>query len=152
MAATDRRFPDLPPVWALAFALAAIALGRWLPPGPFQNPAWRWLGVALMLAGFGLAIWAARWFRRKRTTIYPSGAPTRLIVEGPFRINRNPIYTGMALVVLGGAFLWGGPVSLIVAALFPALITRRFIHAEEAALRTAFGPEADRYFAKTRRW
>ena len=152
MAATDRRFPDLPPVWALAFALAAIALGRWLPPGPFQNPAWRWLGVALMLAGFGLAIWAARWFRRKRTTIYPSGAPTRLIVEGPFRINRNPIYTGMALILAGWAFILGSAVALVPVALFVLVITRRFIPGEEAALRRIFGAEAEDYLRRTRRW
>ena len=152
MTAIRRRFPDLPPVWALGLMLAAIAAGRWLPPGPFDSPIWHNLGIALLLGGFALGLWAALWFRRKRTSIYPSDMPKRLIVEGPFRINRNPIYTGMALAVFGGAFRWGGPASLIVAALFPILVTRRFIRAEETALRRAFGTEADRYFAQTRRW
>lgn len=152
MSAGHHRFPDLPPVWAVGVMLTAIAVGRLLPPGPFESPAFRSIGIALLLGGLAIILWAAWWFRRKRTTIHPGGQPQRLIVEGPFRINRNPIYTGMALAVFGGTFLWGGPFGLLVAALFPLLITRRFIPAEEAALRTAFGAEADRYFAQSRRW
>ncbi|MBA4489916.1 isoprenylcysteine carboxylmethyltransferase family protein [Paracoccus sp. S1E-3] len=152
MSTTQRRFPDLPPVWALGLMLLSIAAGRLLPPGPFEEPAWRILGAALLIGGLALVIWAMLWFRRKRTSIYPSGAPTRLIVEGPFRINRNPIYTGMALAVFGGTFLWGGPAGLIIAAIFPLLVTRRFILAEEQALRAAFGAEAADYFARSRRW
>ena len=152
MSAIRHRFPDLPPIWALGVALAAVAVGRLLPPGRFEAPLFRGLGILLILAGALLIGWAALWFRRKRTTIEPYSTPTRLIVEGPFRINRNPIYTGMALIVFGATFLWGGPPGLIFGMIFPLLITLRFILGEEAALRTAFGAEADSYFAQSRRW
>ncbi|NHF71907.1 methyltransferase family protein [Paracoccus xiamenensis] len=132
--------------------LAAICIGRWVPPGPFEHAALRYLGLILILGGLALIGWAALWFRRKRTSIYPGDQPEQLIVEGPFRINRNPIYAGMALVIFGGAFIWGGPFSLLIAAFFPILVTRRFILAEEAALRAAFGAEAESYIAQTRRW
>lgn len=141
-------FPDLPPIWALGAAVAAAGLARWAPLAPLPT----WPGWPFAVAGFGLVGWSAWWFRAKRTTIEPHRAPTRLIVEGPYRINRNPIYTGMALVLLGWAFLLGAASALLPAAAFPWLIDRRFVRGEEAALRRAFGPEAERYFAANRRW
>ncbi|HMQ41705.1 MAG TPA: isoprenylcysteine carboxylmethyltransferase family protein [Paracoccus sp. (in: a-proteobacteria)] len=152
MSNAQERFPDLPPIWALGLMLAGITLGRLLPPGPFQHPAFGLLGTVLILAGLALMAWSALWFRRKRTTILPGGAPARLIVEGPFRVNRNPIYTGMMLTISGAALLWGGPFSLPAVALFPPIVTRRFIRHEEEDLRAAFGEEAGRYFGQSRRW
>lgn len=152
MTATRHSFPDLPPIWGLGILLAAIAIGRLVWPGPFTSPIYAYLGILLALVGFALIIWAAFWFRRKRTPILPGDMPKTLIVEGPFRLNRNPIYTAMTLIVIGGTFIRGGPAGLIVAAIYPVLITRRFILAEEAGLRAAFGSEADSYIARTRRW
>lgn len=141
-------FPDLPPIWALAAAALAAALARWLPVVALPGwPAW-----PLVAAGLGLVAWSAWWFRAKRTTIEPHRAPTRLIVEGPYRINRNPIYTGMALILLGWAFWLGAAAALVPAAVFVAVIDRRFVPGEEAALRKAFGEEGARYIAATRRW
>lgn len=143
-----RGFPDLPPVWAAGMALAAWALARTAPLAPLPAaPGW-----LLIAAGAGQILWAARWFRARRTTIEPHRPPRALIVEGPFRINRNPIYTGMTLILLGWAFLLGAASALPPAAAFPLLIARRFIPGEEAALRQAFGAEAEAYFAATRRW
>ena len=152
MGTLRHNFPDLPPIWAAGFALAAVIAGQLLPPGPFDHAAPRILGLILIAAGLLLAAWAALWFRRKRTSIEPREVPRQLIVEGPFRINRNPIYTGMALVIFGAALLWGSWISLIIAALFPPLITARFIQGEEDTLRRAFGSEAETYIARTRRW
>ncbi|REC94650.1 methyltransferase family protein [Kushneria indalinina] len=120
----------------------------WRPELPALNV------VALLLAGMGLALagWAILWFVRRRTPIEPHETPTCLIVEGPFRLNRNPIYSAMTLLLLALA-LWNGALSaLLTVGLFPWVITRRFIHHEERALRDVFGAQAERYFARTRRW
>ncbi len=145
-------FPDIPPVWALGWMLAAIAAGRLVPPGRFDASLWHVTGLTVSIAGIALLVWASLWFRRKRTPIMPGREPQKLIVEGAFRINRNPIYTGMAFVVLGATMIWGGTAGLVIAAAFPLLITRRFILPEEAALRRSFGAQAESYFARTRRW
>ena len=139
---------DLPPLWALAAALAAWALARWLPVAPLPGG----MGQVFAAAGLGLIVWAAVWFRRKRTPIEPRRAPRALIVEGPYRINRNPIYTGMTLLLIGWGLWLGAASALIPAAAFAVLVTRRFILPEEAALRRGFGPEAEAYIAATRRW
>ncbi len=143
---------DVPPLWTLGLAVAAVALARWLPVGRFDQPFWGWLGLLVMADGVAIVIWCAAWFRRVKTTIDPRGAPTTLIVEGPYRISRNPIYSGMALFLLGWG-LWLGAVSaLLVPFVFAAIITNRFIRHEEANLKTAFGTGANHYFATTNRW
>jgi protein-S-isoprenylcysteine O-methyltransferase Ste14 len=110
------------------------------------------MGLILAGAGLALILWAALWFLRKRTPIEPHHAPKALIVEGPYRINRNPIYTGLVLMLLGWGLWLGALSALAPAAVFAAVVDRRFVRSEEAALRSVFGGEAERYFAATRRW
>lgn len=143
-----RGFPDLPPVWALGAALSAWALARVLPVATF--PAG--LGRVFVAAGLALVLWAAWWFWRKRTPIEPRETPRALIVEGPYRINRNPIYTGLVLIVAGFALSLGALSALLPALALPVILDRRFVRDEEAALRAAFGAEAEAYLARTRRW
>ena len=145
-----KKFPDLPPIWALAMAMLS-----WLLAGIFPVLLLPPLPLAATLVGAGgltLILWSAFWFRRKQTSIEPHHTPTALIVEGPYRLSRNPIYLGMALI-LAGLALWFGAVSSWLPVLaFPVIITRRFIDREEAALRAAFGSEAEDYLTRTGRW
>lgn len=143
---------DLPPVWALGAILAEWLAARFLPLWVFASTATTALGIALFLGGVAVILWSALWFRRKKTPIEPRNVPTALIVEGPYRLNRNPIYTGMTLAVFGAALWFGALSALIVAAVFPFVITHRFIMGEEAGLRQTFGAEAEAYFRRTRRW
>lgn len=145
-----KNFFDIPPVWALAAGISSWLLAMLIPVLTVQIP----LLVSILIAALGFAIagWSAIWFLRKKTTIEPRHVPSTLITEGPFRINRNPIYTGMALVLLGFAFWLGDIVALIPVIIFPIIITRRFIKDEETQLRKAFGTDADAYIAASRRW
>jgi protein-S-isoprenylcysteine O-methyltransferase Ste14 len=141
---------DLPPVWAAGAAALAWALAEWVPLARLGDL--RAVGAGLFLAGTALMAWSALWFLKKRTPIEPHETPRALIVEGPYRINRNPIYTGMILGVLGIALWFGALSALVPAAALPVFLTRRFVIPEEAALERAFKDEARRYFAGTRRW
>ncbi|MDA9008614.1 isoprenylcysteine carboxylmethyltransferase family protein [Alphaproteobacteria bacterium] len=145
-------FPDLPPLWTVVFVVASVMAGKFLPLITLPIPFNKAIGIVFALAGVVVIFWSALWFRRKKTAINPYGKPSTLIVEGPYRINRNPIYTGMFLIVVGSACWVGALSSIIIAFVFPWLITHRFIKREEAALSTAFGEEADAYFKKSRRW
>lgn len=143
-------FPDLPPIWAFGVAMSSALIGRFLPILSFEVP--KPLVLGLLGIGFALVLWSALFFWRKKTTIEPHHVPTALIVEGPYRLSRNPIYLGMFLAVIAVA-LWAGALSsLLVAALFPIIITTRFIKAEEAMLRGKFGNEAEAYLGSTGRW
>ena len=141
---------DLPPVWAALAALTAWALAAALPLVAIPAPAP--LAGALVLAGLALIAWTAVLFRRARTPIEPRREASALLTGGPFRINRNPIYTGMALVLLGLAAALGALSAFLPVLAFPLVMTRRFVLEEERRLRAAFGETAEAWLARTRRW
>lgn len=143
-----RDFPDIPPVWAAGTLVLQGVVSR-LPLLRAETGILGWAFVAL---GFALAFWSLLWFWRKRTTFEPRDQPTALIVEGPFRLNRNPIYTGLFVILTGTGLLFGSLLAAALALPFLWIITRRFVLGEEATLRATFGDAADTYIAATRRW
>ena len=105
------------------------------------------LGVAVAVAGVVI-------FRRHGTTIDPTapGRASALVTSGIYRVTRNPMYLGMALVLLGFAIWTGNLLALALAPVFVVAITRFQIRAEEAALRRLFGGAFDAYAAAVPRW
>jgi len=145
-------FPDLPPIWLLLGLVLAWLLAGYLPLVRVFGPVFQGVGLLLSFAGVALIVWSAWWFRQKKTSIEPHHDPTALIVEGPYRYSRNPIYLGM-LAILTGAVLWHGAFSpVLLPFAFFHILTTRFIEPEEAALRRAFGAEAHSYLQATHRW
>lgn len=145
-------FPDLPPLWLFGFMVAAWTLDRGLPLVEAFGPLYRWTGGAIMLGALGLIGWSAFWFWRKKTTIEPHHTPTTLIVEGPYRLSRNPIYLGLLLLLVGYVLRLGALSPVLLPILFFWVLTRRFIEPEEEGLRRLFGAEAEKYLSRTRRW
>ncbi len=144
-------FPDLPPIWLVLFLVLNWALAR-VVPGFQTGPVTGALSWGLIAIGLGLIGWAAFWFWRRKTTIEPHHDPQALIIEGPFRISRNPIYLGMIVILLGSVIGRGQPLGLGLVAVFIYVLTARFAKPEEARLRAAFGVEAKNYIASTKRW
>jgi protein-S-isoprenylcysteine O-methyltransferase Ste14 len=142
-----------PPIWALAYVLAVLAVS-WLLDWPrlpgFPLSA---LGLALALLPWILPVWAVAVFRRVGTEINPTSPTNRaLVVDGPYRYTRNPMYLGLVLVALGIA-VWVGawPMFLAPIAVFA---TANWVHIpfEEAKMRRQFGSAYDEYVGRVRRW
>ncbi len=114
------------------------------------------LAAALALAATGAAIDVASMiaFRRARTTINPlrPDRTSALVVSGPFRFSRNPMYLGLACLLAGWAVWLGDPLNLLVLAAFVALVTALQIVPEERALASKFGQAYAAYRARVRRW
>ena len=142
---------DLPPVWLAAFAALGWVQAQWLPLGSFPA-AGDWVGAGLVAAGLGLAIAAAVEFRRARTTILPHGMPAAIVTSGVYRISRNPIYLGDALILCGLGLRWESVLALVLVPVFMAVVAVRFILPEEARLRERFGAEFEAWAARVRRW
>ncbi len=142
----------LPPTYFAVALAAMVFLHLALPGAAWLESSWRLLGVLPILAGLALAIGGSRLFERLGTTIKPFQESSVLVVEGPFRYSRNPMYLGMLLISGGAALLLGTVTPLFVIPVFATLIQRRFIRAEEAALERKFGREYTRYRTRVRRW
>ena len=112
------------------------------------------LSYVLFLLGFGILFSAARSFKKHKTTINPIKIETAssLVVSGIFNYSRNPMYLGMALILLGLSLKFNLIGGLIFTALFILFITNFQIKPEEKAMQKIFGEEFLSYKNKVRRW
>lgn len=143
-----------PPLLVAAWYFAGYGVDRLLPLRipEFLMPVSRPVGGGVVILGMGLAFWAMGLFRRARTTVLPFKAATTLVIAGPFRFSRNPIYAGMLLIYLGSG-LWSGLIwVLLLIPLVLASLRGLAIDAEEAHLRERFGDQYLEYQRRVRRW
>ena len=140
-----------PPLLALAAGLAQQRLG-----GPARPPS---AGRALVAttvaaASTGLAGAAARQFRRHGTTLEPfdPSRATVLVTTGVNGVSRNPMYLGLAGVLVANAVRRGSWTALLPVAAFVVVIDRLQIAAEEPALLATFGAEYEAYRSSVPRW
>lgn len=142
----------LPPVWVMLCVLLQLALDRWFPLMVFDAPWSRMTGAGLILAGLGLILWSAWWFRRRQTPIVPGNAPLAMITDGPYRLSRNPIYAGMLLIITGLAFAMGSLTPFLVVTLLFGLLRDLFVVPEERIMEEEFGDQWRDYTKRVRRW
>lgn len=133
--------------------LAGIALDVLAPvPGTPWPLGWRLaLGLPPLLLSLALGGWGLAVLRAARTPFEPGHAPAALVVAGPFRYSRNPLYLAQILLLSGlglGAFPW----LLAIAPLQFLLLDRIAIPREEQALAAVFGEAFAAYRARVRRW
>lgn len=145
------RYLDYPPVWLIA-ALGLVWGETQVWPGLLGSPVVEHVGTGLALVAVVLFLLAAVEFLRARSTIIPHQMPSALITRGIFAFSRNPIYLADVLLLVGLSLRWGAVSGLLLAPVLVWVLQTRFILAEEARLRTAFGAGAEAYFARVRRW
>jgi protein-S-isoprenylcysteine O-methyltransferase Ste14 len=146
-----KKFPDLPPLWTAATIAAMFVLNWAVPYFIFDFPN-SLVGFGFMAIGVGLIVWSALWFKRKKTTIEPHHEATSLLIEGPYKLTRNPIYVGMVVFTFGMVMYIGNPLTLLPWLSLIWVLHTRFVIPEEKGLLKTFGKEAETYIAATRRW
>jgi protein-S-isoprenylcysteine O-methyltransferase Ste14 len=117
-------------------------------------PAWTSpLGWALLAAGAALAFTCAFSFVfRGDGTPAPFAAPQRLVVVGPYRYVRNPMYIGGIFMMVGFSLLSRSAADLGLAGAI-WLVTHTFaVLYEEPVLRRKFDGSYEDYRASVRRW
>jgi protein-S-isoprenylcysteine O-methyltransferase Ste14 len=109
-------------------------------------------GIALIIAGVGLIVFARREFARHGQPTDPGHPTTNIVRAGVFSISRNPIYLGIACFFLGIALAINLPWVLML--LIPSLVACHYIliAPEERYLAAKFGEEYRMYSASVQRW
>jgi protein-S-isoprenylcysteine O-methyltransferase Ste14 len=141
-----------PPLVAGLYLLAAWGLEATLTGTRFLDGPVRWLGAVPIVAGVALIAWALRLFIRKQTTHDPLEAPTALVVTGPYRVTRNPMYWGLTLILLGIGLLVGTWPFLLPSVAFLLTMNALYVPREEGILERAIGDEYREYRKRVRRW
>lgn len=148
------------PVGPRLIALGLIALSWCLLLNPTHgwttrtilpgNDAVEWVAVALCATGVAFAIWARHTLGRNW-----SGVPTvkedhELIVSGPYRFVRHPIYTGLLLAVFASAFVATGRLGGLLFFLILAVLLHFKAQIEEKFMLQTFPQSYPEYRRRTK--
>lgn len=146
------RFP--PPLIYLIALLLGIFAGRALslPQSGIASNVRILIASAFALGGAIVILTGARLFLRHGTAVIPHKPASRLVTTGVYRLTRNPMYLGMALLYLGLAILFDSLLALVLLPVVLAVIQTQVIAREEAYLQRKFGDEYRAYKARVRRW
>lgn len=143
-----------PVVQVIAAAISMWLVTQLAPLLDFTFVGQHLVSGALVACGLIVAIVAVGDFRKAKTTVNPKtpSEADKLIIKGPYRISRNPMYLGFLMILCGWALGLGNIASLGIPAIFVWYMTMFQIKPEEEALQKKFGADYDAYCKKTRRW
>ena len=108
------------------------------------TPLLTWLGVALTCVGTSFAIWARAFLAGNWSGTVTLKQNHELVVEGPYRWVRHPIYTGLLTAIIGTALARGEWRGLIAVAIAAFALWRK-LRLEETIMRGEFGDTYVRY-------
>jgi len=141
-----------------------VLVPRWLMSAFAQSDT-RWIdgtltatfahlaGMLILLLGVSLFIWCLTLFARVgRGTLAPWDPTRHLVVAGPYRFVRNPMISGVLIILIGESLYTGSQVIAIWAVVFFLINVTYFRLLEEPGLDRRFGDEYRRYKAAVPRW
>ena len=135
----------------LMFA-ALVGGGLLIDAGPLAR-GWA-LPAAILLGAVGLSliVTALGLFFSSKTRPEPWRPASALVVTGPYRFTRNPMYLGLTLIGLATALVFSSVATALLTFLGALVADRLVIAREEAYLERRFGADYRRYCGHVRRW
>ena len=105
------------------------------------------IGLAILIAGFSIFE-----FHRANTDVRPDKPDSALIISGPYRYTRNPLYIVLTLVQITIALWFNNAWVLVLIIPSVIVITQYAITREECYLEKMFGQDYLDYKQHVRRW
>ena len=118
--------------------------GRWLP----ASVVWPSAGAAITVVGLALTVWARQGLGANWSATVAVKQDHELVLTGPYRYVRHPIYSGLLLAFVGAALArgdWRGMLAVPIA----GLALRRKWRLEERFMVETFGAAYSDYAART---
>jgi protein-S-isoprenylcysteine O-methyltransferase Ste14 len=97
------------------------------------------VGLGAMFAAVGLSAWARRHLGRFHRHALTAHHDHEVVITGPYRVVRHPIYTATVLAFVGIGFALGNWSSVLVLAVLPTAALVHRIRVEEQILEDRFG-------------
>jgi len=141
-----------PPFYYLAGFLSAYAINRFYPIPMFGRPLSIVLALMSLLPSAILGLWGLLEFWRARTNPFPDKPSSSLVIVGPYRVTRNPMYLSLTLLYIGLGFLFRIAWTFIFLPAIIFIIHVYVIRREESYLESRFGEQYHSYKKQVRRW
>jgi protein-S-isoprenylcysteine O-methyltransferase Ste14 len=146
----------IPVPWVFVLAYLAGLIPQFLLPKPaFSTETLnliKIIGVALFVVGAFFAAWSLLIFHRAETTTTPGEVSKKLVMSGPYRFTRNPMYVSLTLAYLGEAGFLTQIWPLLFLPVTLAYINWIVIPLEEEVLKSEFKAEYENYCSHVNRW
>jgi len=142
----------IPPVYFFLSLLLMIMLSYFMPLSHLIYIPLRIFGGMLVLLGLAITAYGAYCFKQADTPVKIFDKTTTLVMVGPYRYSRNPMYLGMVIILTGAWIALGTLSPLFVIPAFFYIIQECFIKYEEKILEESFADEYLAYRKKVRRW
>ena len=111
------------------------------------------IGTFLIVLGLGFAIYTNKAFLRVgKGTLAPWDPPKKLVVAGAYRYVRNPMISGLLMVVLGETLIFASIELFALFILFFIVNHIYFVYSEEPGLVKRFGEDYIIYKKNVPRW
>jgi len=143
-----------PPLTYLVFLILGLLANLYYPVSFSSSGSIVPLALGLVIVTIGLLVggYALRAMTRAGVTPVPWRAPEKLVIDGPFRFSRNPLFISLTVMYIGISVvantIW--PLGFLVFAL--VIVNRETVLQEERFLEKKFGEEYRSYKMRVRRW
>ena len=145
-----------PPVVGIMTIVGGYVLGKFVPiltAFDLATPDRYWIGGAIViLAGYFLGIWPSRLFKETGQNVTPWSETPEIIIRGPYKFTRNPMYLMMMLVNLGFAVILSEAWIVVFMPILVVVLYHIAIKHEEVYLEEQFGDSYRAYKNSVRRW
>ncbi len=147
-----KKLKIMPPNYFMIMVVLNIILHYVFPIKKVVSLPYNYLGILLIVLGIYFNLHVYFVYKKEKNTMKPNEVPQVLITSGVFKISRNPIYLGMALILFGEAILLGSIITFLFPLLFIIMTNIWTIPLEEKNLEKKFGRKYLDYKRKVRKW
>jgi protein-S-isoprenylcysteine O-methyltransferase Ste14 len=109
-------------------------------------------GATFLAIGLLFNVWAERLFRWNNVGVCPFTHVPGLILRGPYRVTRNPMYLGLVCLNLSVTFFSGALANIWSSVALFIWLHYAFVLPEEVFLRAQLGSTFDEYARHVPRW
>lgn len=117
-----------------------------------QNTILMLVGILVSLIGVALALWTIFLFKRYgKGTPNPTIPPKELVIRGPYKLVRNPMVLGGALILFGEVIIYYSLFLLLISILYVIVTYFNAVFVEEPELKKRFGNPYEQYLKEVPR-
>jgi protein-S-isoprenylcysteine O-methyltransferase Ste14 len=113
----------------------------------------QFFGIFLFVIGAAVLIdCIIRFAIQGEGTLSPADPTKKLVISGPYKYSRNPMYWGVMMILISEALFFESSSLWIYALFILVAFTLFIVLVEEPRLRKDFGEEYEAYRKRVRRW